>query len=64
VHFLFSTIEELHGKCIGLKIYLAMFAETTVRRVCFLDQLAFSSHECVHGNFPLVMLDFKQIWNE
>ena len=41
-----------------------MFAETTVRRVCFLDQLAFSSHECVHGNFPLVMLDFKQIWNE
>ena len=51
-------------KCTVLKIWLTVFAVTTVRRVCLVDQLAFSSHEYVYGNFPLVVLDFKQIWKE
>jgi hypothetical protein len=60
---LISTIERLHGKCLGLKIRLLIFVVTTVRRVSVAEHLAYSNvegsrrHVSVHGEFLLLVLD-------
>ena len=47
-----------------------MFAVTTVQLVCLGEQLACYTAECggmhvdVNGKFLVVLLDFKQNWNE
>lgn len=53
-------------KFIGLKILLSLVGVTTVRRVCWVEQLACSTpqengmNEGVHGKFPLAVLEFNK----
>jgi hypothetical protein len=63
---LISTID-LYGKCVGLKIHLAVFDVTTLRRGYLAQQLACSTaegrglHEVLHGKSQVVVLDLKKI---